>query len=866
MSTSPNKVKEMANKFKGANKLVSPDGLKSAQQMQKDIEEQAAKAKDFQAKTKGSGYSKADAVRAEAALSDRQTKLVQAKELKSMHAQTKSGGATKMDEVQAKQRRERETELVKQKEAEKEASSAMEVGRRVFVPDDDEVWKLGTIVKGDREKAIFTVTLDSTGTEVAVEMRSKKITDALGPDCKTLPLPNEDTDKDGVKDMTTLKHLNEPAILFNLRKRFDALHPYTYTGDICIAINPYQWLPLYTTEVREQYVDIESKKQMPPHVYATSAVAFQNMCTDSKSQSVLVSGESGAGKTETTKIVMNHLATIASTVAAAAAAAAAEAAEADGLPLPIVDADSVNVVAQIIEANPLLESFGNAQTLRNDNSSRFGKFTQLQFDLEWRLVGCLSRTYLLEKSRVLAQGEGERNYHVFYQLLAGLEGEGMLKFPALNEEEAVEANMQMGAEDWFRYLGTSDRKKVIEGSPDGEKFAFTCKAMSVVGIGPGLQADMFRTLAAVLHLGQLSFFEKGKDEPAEAEAVGYGEDVFEDEMADAALGTGARCVAAVANVAPLIGCSVEAIETALTCRTQSAGGESYTMPLQLKQAAKCRDALAKVLYTRIFDWLVAGINKAIGVRERSKWNTHIAILDIFGFEHFKHNSYEQLCINYANEKLQQQFTADVLKDVQTEYEEERIVWDHIEFPDNQDMLELIEGRVGIINLLNEEVLRPQGSEAAFVRKTATLHGDSSRLTFPRGRQHELNFIVRHYACSVTYDAGGFLEKHTDALFPGLLDMVSVSSSEYIRTLFRDEIKAKEKEAAGGSGGGGRRSGRGGRKSVIGAVTVGSQFRSSLSDLMSEIGKTRVSYVRCLKPNPQKSAKMFDMPMVAEQLR
>ena len=199
-----------------------------------------------------------------------------------------------MDEVQARQRREREAELAKQREAEKDAASAMEVGRRVFVPDDAEVWLLGTITKSDREKALFTIRLDTTDAEVTVDLKSKKMIAALGADCKALPLPNDDDDADGVNDMTTLKHLNEPAILFNLRKRFKAHHPYTYTGDICIAVNPYQWLPLYSTELREQYLDGESKKQMPPHVYATSASAFQHMRDNSQSQSVLVSGESGA--------------------------------------------------------------------------------------------------------------------------------------------------------------------------------------------------------------------------------------------------------------------------------------------------------------------------------------------------------------------------------------------------------------------------------------------------------------------------------------------------------------------------------------------------------------------------------------------
>lgn len=674
-------------------------------------------------------------------------------------------------------------------------------GAKCYVPDETHVWLEAEVVRDENDgnaRRIHTrVTLPDASTEERVvnfqDKATKALLDVLQLD--SLPYQNENTGEFGIEDMITLNYLHEAAILFNIKKRFLKKLPYTYTGDICIAVNPYQWLPeLYEEGQHLRYLN-QPKEELPPHVYATSVASYDNMRRTERNQSILVSGESGAGKTETTKILMNHLATIAG-----------------GL-------NNVTI-KKIIEVNPLLESFGNAKTVRNDNSSRFGKFTQLQFDKQGTLVGAKCRTYLLEKIRVIHHDSPERNYHIFYQLL---------------ESEEAAKEFHLDPNKTYHYTGDNKTQK-IEGMSDAKHFQKTKVALGLVGLTEEDQKPLFEVLAGILHLGEINLISNPSND--EESLINEG-----DEGAKAAT--------------DLLGVTHAAIQKALCSRTMRAVNDVYSVPLKKEQAMDCRDALAKAIYANIFDWLVETINQSLS--DDTNMSNHVGVLDIFGFEHFKHNSFEQFCINYANEKLQQKFTQDVFKTVQIEYEEEGIKWNHIEFADNQDVLTVIESKMGIISLLNEELMRPKGNEESFMSKVASLHKDDMAHVIEFPRTSRTQFLIKHYAAPVMYESVGFLEKHKDALLPDLSELMRGSSKPFLAKIFepKPEPKAAESEPVGG------RRKRGGALAI---KTVGTQFKDSLSELMTTINSTKVHYVRCIKPNPVKSPVEMDQKMVISQLR
>uniref|UniRef100_K3X4E7 Myosin motor domain-containing protein n=1 Tax=Globisporangium ultimum (strain ATCC 200006 / CBS 805.95 / DAOM BR144) TaxID=431595 RepID=K3X4E7_GLOUD len=618
---------------------------------------------------------------------------------------------------------------------------------------------------------------------------------------ESLPYQNENLGEFGIEDMIALNYLHEAAILYNVKKRFLKRLPYTYTGDICIAVNPYQWLPeLYAEDIHTQYLT-KNRDELPPHVYATSVASYNDMKRNAMNQSILVSGESGAGKTETTKILMNHLASIAG-----------------GL--------NDTTIKKIIEVNPLLESFGNAKTVRNDNSSRFGKFTQLQFDKAGILVGARCRTYLLEKTRVIHHESPERNYHIFYQIL----------------ESTSAPKWYLDNSKSYTYTGDNTAMK-IEGISDEAHFERTRTALGLIGLSYEEQEVLFEVLAGILHLGEIKINKKnGNDE----EAVIAPNDP------------------AAASTTALFGISVEDLETALCSRKIAVSGEILKKHLRKEQAEECRDALAKATYSNIFDWLVSVIN--VSLENDKKMCNHVGILDIFGFEHFKHNSFEQFCINYANEKLQQKFTQDVFKTVQLEYEAEGIIWSHIDFADNQDVISIIEDRLGIISLLNDEVMRPKGNDESLVSKLTSIHKEDKHvIEFPRTSRTQ--FTIKHYAAAVTYESLGFLEKHKDALLPDLSDLMRSSSKSFLSDIFAAKGSEAESSTAKLPQGGSAR--RGGGRAAGGALSVanvGTQFKDNLNELMTSIRQTKVHYVRCIKPNQKKSPHEMDQPMVVAQLR
>ncbi|KAG3121090.1 Myosin-10 [Phytophthora idaei] len=671
-------------------------------------------------------------------------------------------------------------------------------GVQCYIPDKEEVWLLSEIVDyNDRRKEVtITAFLDSGDSEQrVVDLKNPDIIRAVaGPtatEVESLPIAILHDNPEGVEDMRLLRYLNEPSILFNLKQRFAASKPYTYTNDIVIAVNPYKWIDnLYGDHLHEQYLK-KPRDSLPPHVYSTSTAAYNHMKTNEMNQSILVSGESGAGKTETTKIVMNHLASVAG-------------------------GRKDKTIAKVIDVNPLLESFGNAKTTRNDNSSRFGKFTQLQFDGRGKLIGAKCETYLLEKSRVVSIAEGERNYHIFYQLLAGLPSRERKEF-------GLDPDCQ------YQYAGSLAEMQ-IPGLDDAKWFAGTQKSLSIIGLDGSAQKTLFKILAGVLLLGEVMFDKSGEN------------------------GSRISSGSALSQVAKMFGLPTTRIEEALCNRTVITRNDSVTVPLAPVEAAENRDALAKTIYSKMFDWMVVKINAAISTDE-SRIKGQIGVLDIFGFEDFVHNGFEQFCINYANEKLQQKFTTDVFKTVEDEYIREGLQWDHIKYQDNQGIVEVIEGKMGIIALMNDHLRQPRDTEEALVNKIRTNHqtkkggGVNESIDFPKVKRTQ--FIINHYAGSVTYETVGFMEKHRDTLQKDLLDLIQFSSLSLLPELFEDAEATTE-------GGSGR-----GKKAP---KSLGSQFKTSLAQLMDNIKTTNSHYVRCIKPNSNKSPTEFNKRMIVEQLR
>ncbi|RAW21582.1 Myosin-52 [Phytophthora cactorum] len=650
----------------------------------------------------------------------------------------------------------------------KDAAPSVTVGARCYIPDDDAAWLPVYVEEVNEAKGLVTVRIqrprkDQQNEDAADHDDADRTGDSrvVAMDVG-FPLQNAQLSRydEGLDNMIDLNHLHEAAILRNLKKRFRARMPYTYTGDICLAVNPYQWLDeLYTPGLHKKYLQARKRQDLPPHVYAVSVAAFRHMCDNGSNQSILVSGESGAGKTETTKILMDNLATIA--------------------PAPTAASEQEHsITTRIIQVNPLLESFGNAKTTRNDNSSRFGKFTQLQFDKNHALCGAQCEAYLLEKTRVISHERGERNYHIFYQLLHGTTdeerdalglGDEAPRFAYLEEKEPQQEN-RPGRKPKLSQPPPPKPAAVIEAenAKDRALFAKTRQALSLLGLGSEQQNALFQVLSVILHLGEAQFVAK----PDNDEACDLEND-------------------SVVYSSTLLGLNPETMAKALTHRTMKAAGEVYLVPLTVEQAKAGRDALAKAIYASIFDWLVAGINASLGAAARLTAKT-IGVLDIFGFESFEHNSFEQLCINYANEKLQQKFTQDVFKAVQEEYEREQITWAHIAYADNSETLALIEGRMGVLVLLNEEIVRPRGNEEGFVSKLSGAYLKQKKLIeFPRISKTQ--FAIHHYAGTIKYEAMGFLEKHKDALLSDLSDLMCGSHEPFPQMLFK--VKAEIEAAA-----------------------------------------------------------------------
>lgn len=716
-----------------------------------------------------------------------------------------------------------------------------ETATSVYVKDKAHGWLPATVISYEGDAAKVSVAVPTEGGETK-EDRDVKLSHY---DSNNLPLQNVDEGGKLIEmaDMVDLPSLHEAAILYNLKARHGDKNPYTRVGDIIIACNPFQWIDgLYSDDTRELYIDQliwnapkggDAKSGLPPHVYETSSLAYRGLAVDDQHQSILVSGESGAGKTETVKIVMSQLASVQPTEFSSPGNSGVDKSHMSHDPRANI------VVKRVLDSNPLLEAFGNAKTVRNDNSSRFGKYIQLQFDVEDAtaaafsgkavpscvLAGSLCETYLLEKSRVVSHEPIERTYHIFYQLIAAPDDTKAELWDGL----AGKTN------SCFRYVGETDTT-AIEGRSDGERWKKTVDALSVVGVTGENLRTLMRAVCTVLQLGNLVFAE----DPADDEKCVI---TSTDEME---------------KLADLMGVANDDIKKALTTRTVIAGKEQYTVPLKVSDARDSCDAFAKEIYQQAFDWLVSNINEATRAEanyadasEVDEFGT-IGLLDIFGFESFQVNRFEQLCINYCNEKLQQKYTLDIFKSVQDEYEYEGIELGEVTFSDNAEVLNLVEGRMGIIAVLNEECVRPKGNDSSFVSKVKTVNKDISCLIHER--LHRPNeFGISHYAGPVKYDATMFVQKNTDSLPNDLLECACKSTNDLISTELKAAADAKAAKPTSARG----------RKS---ALTVATKFRSQLTSLMENISKTRTRYIRCIKPNPEKQPIRMNLLSSAEQLR
>mmetsp|Transcript_4568 Transcript_4568/g.5947 ORF Transcript_4568/g.5947 Transcript_4568/m.5947 type:complete len:1238 (+) Transcript_4568:41-3754(+) len=668
-------------------------------------------------------------------------------------------------------------------------------------------------------------------------------------------LPLQNVDEDGklieVHDMVDLSFLHEAAILYNLKARHSRGIPYTRTGDIVIAVNPYQWLhELYSEETRLHYTDklvhnvaqdVDPKSTVDPHVYETSALAYRGLAVDGQDQSILVSGESGAGKTETVKILMSHLASVQKTSMTNSAAGSGR-------------SQTGGIVERVLDSNPLLEAFGNAKTVRNDNSSRFGKFIQLQFDTEDPMMAAYSgkslpaailagskcETYLLEKSRVVSHEDEERTYHIFYQLLAAPD----------EKKKEIWTGLENTDNESFAYVGYSDTD-TIEGKKDAQRFQLTLDALSIIGVTGDKLRDLMRAICIVLQLGNLIF---DTDPSNEENAIITSTDEL-------------------VALSELMGVDEDVVKKSLTERTVHARNEVFKVPLNVLRAQDSRDAFAKEIYSQCFDWLVNTINEATCAENNYdgalKCNFgHIGLLDIFGFESFVVNRFEQLCINYANEKLQQKFTLDIFRSVQQEYEFEGIELGEVTFSDNADVLKLIEGRMGLISVLNEECVRPKGNDVAFVTKVHAINKDSVALIKGRFAQ-DYEFSVKHYAGIVTYDANNFVTKNMDSLPSDLTECRKQSTNVIVKQeivrVVGNQSKPKPTKATPP-----KRAGRpvlsSKKSSSLHSDTVWNKFKSQLGELMKNISETRTRYIRCIKPNTMKQPKVMQHMSSVEQLR
>lgn len=641
--------------------------------------------------------------------------------------------------------------------------------------------------------------------------------------------PAEEDSKKDVEDNCSLMYLNEATLLHNIKVRYSKDRIYTYVANILIAVNPYFDIPkIYSSDTIKSYQG-KSLGTMPPHVFAIADKAFRDMKVLKMSQSIIVSGESGAGKTENTKFVLRYLT------------------ESYGTGQDIDD--------RIVEANPLLEAFGNAKTVRNNNSSRFGKFVEIHFNEKSSVVGGFVSHYLLEKSRICVQGKEERNYHIFYRLCAGA-------------SEDIRERLHLSSPDNFRYLNRGctryfankeTDKQILQNrkTPEHLKagslkdpllddhgdFIRMCTAMKKIGLDDEEKLDLFRVVAGVLHLGNIDFEEAGST--------------------SGGCNLKNKSAQSLEYCAELLGLDQDDLRVSLTTRVMltTAGGTKGTVikvPLKVEQANNARDALAKTVYSHLFDHVVNRVNQCFPFETSSYF---IGVLDIAGFEYFEHNSFEQFCINYCNEKLQQFFNERILKEEQELYQKEGLGVNEVHYVDNQDCIDLIEAKlVGILDILDEENRLPQPSDQHFTSAVHRKHKDHFRLSIPRKSKLAVHrnirddegFIIRHFAGAVCYETTQFVEKNNDALHMSLESLICESRDKFVRELFESSTNNNKdtKQKAG----------------KLSFISVGNKFKTQLNLLLDKLRSTGASFIRCIKPNLKMTSHDFEGAQILSQLQ
>ncbi|XP_075442311.1 unconventional myosin-Vb isoform X2 [Ascaphus truei] len=665
---------------------------------------------------------------------------------------------------------------------------------RVWIPDPDEVWRAAEIIKDYKEgdKSLHLKLEDESVYEHRLDPKTNQLPYLRNPDILV-----------GENDLTALSYLHEPAVLHNLKVRFlESNHIYTYCGIVLVAINPYEQLPIYGEDVIYAYSG-QNMGDMDPHIFAVAEEAYKQMARDEKNQSIIVSGESGAGKTVSAKYAMRYFATVGGS------------------------ASETNVEEKVLASSPIMEAIGNAKTTRNDNSSRFGKYIQIGFDKRYHIIGANMRTYLLEKSRVVFQAEEERNYHIFYQLCASS------RLP-----EFIELSLTH-AEDFF--YTSQGGNAAIDGIDDADDLEKTRHAFTLLGVKESHQMSIFKIIAAILHLGNVQI---QPERDGESCSLLKGDEHLN-------------------HFCELLGVEHDQMEHWLCHRKLITTSETYVKTMSVQQGVNARNALAKHIYAQMFNWIVQHVNKAL--HTTSKQHSFIGVLDIYGFETFEINSFEQFCINYANEKLQQQFNSHVFKLEQEEYMKEQIPWTLIDFYDNQPCINLIEAKLGILDLLDEECKVPKGTDQNWAQKLYDRHASSEH--FKKPRMSNVSFIVVHFADKVEYQCDGFLEKNRDTVYEEQINILKASKYQLVADLFQDEKDVGPPTPSGKS------------KINIRAAkpalknpnkehrkTVGHQFRNSLHLLMETLNATTPHYVRCIKPNDDKLAFSFDPKRAVQQLR
>ncbi|XP_061444222.1 myosin-7 [Rhineura floridana] len=615
---------------------------------------------------------------------------------------------------------------------------------------------------------------------------------------------------DKIEDMAMLTFLHEPAVLYNLKERYAAWMIYTYSGLFCVTVNPYKWLPVYNAEVVGAYRG-KKRSEAPPHIFSISDNAYQYMLTDRENQSILITGESGAGKTVNTKRVIQYFAVI----AAIGDRSKKEQAAATG---------KGTLEDQIIQANPALEAFGNAKTLRNDNSSRFGKFIRIHFGATGKLASADIETYLLEKSRVIFQLKAERNYHIYYQILSN-------KKPEL-------LDMMLVTNNPYDYAFISQGETTVPSIDDAEELQATDNAFDVLGFTQEEKNSIYKLTGAIMHFGNMKFKQKQREEQAEPDGT---------EEAD--------------KSAYLMGLNSADLLKGLCHPRVKVGNEWVTKGQNVQQVCYATGALAKSVYEKMFSWMVTRINVTLETKLPRQY--FIGVLDIAGFEIFDFNSFEQLCINFTNEKLQQFFNHHMFVLEQEEYKKEGIEWVFIDFGmDLQACIDLIEKPMGIMSILEEECMFPKASDMTFKAKLYDNHlGKSANFGKPRNikGKPEAHFSLMHYAGTVDYNIIGWLQKNKDPLNETVVGLYQKSALKLLASLFANYAGADAPIETG--------KGKGTHKKKGSSFqTVSALHRENLNKLMTNLRSTHPHFVRCIIPNETKTPGMMDNPLVMHQLR